>query len=66
MHTFCQRPIADLAGGHGQYREPSEALARYLDDPYADPNITREPLTDEVEVVVIGRSEGKMAGLELR
>jgi len=66
MHTFCQRPIADLAGGHGQYREPSEALARYLDDPYADPNFIREPLTDEVKVVVIGRGEGKMAGLELR
>src|SRR5882757_5313165 len=46
------------ADGNEQYREPRGALARYLDDPYADPNFTREPLTDEVEVVVIGGGFG--------
>ena len=46
------------ADGNEQYREPRGALARYLDDPYADPNFTRDPLTDEVEVVVIGGGFG--------
>ena len=43
------------------------AFAHYLDDPYVEPGFTREPLTDEVEVVVIGGGfGGLLAGARLR
>ena len=38
-----------------------------MDDPYVDPGFTREPLTDDVEVVIIGGGfGGLMAGARLR
>ncbi|HWE98251.1 MAG TPA: NAD(P)/FAD-dependent oxidoreductase [Caulobacteraceae bacterium] len=54
--------------GEAQYVELSGAFARYAeDDPYADPGFTRPPLTDEIEVAVIGGGfSGLLAGARLR
>ena len=52
--------------GNEQYVEVSGRFARLTDDPYVE-RITREPLTDEVEVVVIGGGfGGLLAGARLR
>jgi cyclohexanone monooxygenase len=43
------------ADGENQYVELAGRFARYAEaDPYADPNFSRPPLTDEVDVVIIG------------
>ena len=53
--------------GNDQYREVEGALAHFVDDPYVAPGFTREPLADEVEVVVIGGGfGGLLAGARLR
>src|ERR1700678_4412838 len=54
--------------GEKQYVELSGAFARYAeDDPYADPDFTRPPLADEIEVAVIGGGfSGLLAGARLR
>ncbi len=53
--------------GNEQYREIAGEFAHYLDDPYVEPGFTRAPLTDEVEVVVIGGGfGGLLAGARLR
>ena len=44
--------------GNQQYVEMTGRFAHYLEDPYVEPGFTREPLTDEVEVVVIGGGFG--------
>jgi cation diffusion facilitator CzcD-associated flavoprotein CzcO len=46
--------------GSAQYRDVAGEFGFYADDPHADPHFTREPLHDEVEVVVIG---GGLGGL---
>ena len=52
--------------GNEQYVEIKGQFAHYLEDPYVAP-ITRAPLTDEVEVVVIGGGfGGLLAGARLR
>ncbi len=49
-----------------QYVEIAGQFSHYLEDPYVEP-IVREPLTDEVEVVVIGGGfGGLLAGARLR
>ncbi len=53
--------------GNEQYLEVAGAFAHYVEDPYVEPGFTREPLTDEVEVVVIGGGfGGLLAGARLR
>ncbi len=53
--------------GNAQYVEVEGKFAHYLDDPYVEPGFTRAPLTDEVEVVVIGGGfGGLLAGARLR
>jgi cyclohexanone monooxygenase len=60
------------ADGIAQFREMSGELAHFKDDPYVEQGFTRAPLTDEVEVVVIGGGFGglmtaarlKAAGVE--
>jgi cyclohexanone monooxygenase len=53
--------------GNDQYREVKGALAHFVDDPYVEPGFTRQPLTDEVGVVVIGGGfGGLLAGARLR
>jgi len=53
--------------GNEQYVEVAGDFARYLDDPYVAPGFTRDALTDEVDVVVIGGGfGGLLAGARLR
>jgi cyclohexanone monooxygenase len=55
------------ADGNNQYQKIAGEFARYLDDPYVAPGFSRAPLTDEVEVVVIGGGfGGLLAGARLR
>jgi len=55
------------ADGNEQYVEVKGAFAHYLDDPYVEPGFTRAPLTDEVEVAIIGGGfGGLLAGARLR
>ena len=50
-----------------QYIEVTGDFANYIDDPYIDEKIEREPLTDRVDVVVIGGGfGGLLAGARLR
>src|ERR1044072_6005209 len=52
--------------GNDQYIEVAGEFAHYVDDPYIEP-VEREPLTDEVDVVVIGGGfGGLLAGARLR
>jgi cyclohexanone monooxygenase len=44
--------------GSEQYVEIAGEFAHYLDDPYVEPGFDRAPLTDEVEVVVVGGGFG--------
>ncbi len=54
------------ADGNDQYVEVAGEFAHYVEDPYVEP-FTREPLFDEVEVVVIGGGfGGLLAGARLR
>jgi cyclohexanone monooxygenase len=48
------------ADANEQYVEIKGEFAHYLEDPYVQPGFTRAPLTDEVEVVVIGGGFGGM------
>ena len=55
------------ADGNDQYREVKGAFARFVEDPYVDPGLAREPLHDELEVAVIGGGfGGLLAGARLR
>lgn len=53
--------------GNDQYVEIKGPYAHFLEDPYVEPGSTREPLTDEVEVALIGGGfGGLLAGARLR
>lgn len=53
--------------GAAQYIESTGDFGYYVDDPYADPVHTREPLTDAVDVLVVGAGFGGLvAGARLR
>src|SRR5487761_65312 len=55
------------ADGNEQYREIKGEFAHYLDDPYVPQGFSRAPLTDEVDVVVVGGGfGGLLAGARLR
>ena len=50
-----------------QYVEMTGAFAHYLEDPYVDEKTARKPVTDEVDVVLIGGGFGGLqAGARLR
>jgi cation diffusion facilitator CzcD-associated flavoprotein CzcO len=52
--------------GNEQYREITGQFAHYLDDPYVEP-ISRDPLFDDVDVVVVGGGfGGLLAGARLK
>src|SRR2546422_8027976 len=55
------------ADGNEQYVEVRGDFSRYVDDPYVDPGFARDPLTDEVAVLVIGGGfGGLLAAARLR
>jgi cyclohexanone monooxygenase len=50
-----------------QYIEVKGDFSRYVDDPYVEAGFTREPLTEEVDVLIIGGGfGGLLAGARLR
>jgi cation diffusion facilitator CzcD-associated flavoprotein CzcO len=53
--------------GNEQYVEVKGDFRHYVNDPYVEPGFTREPLADEVEILVIGGGfGGLMAAARLR
>ncbi|MEI6545569.1 MAG: NAD(P)-binding protein, partial [Burkholderiales bacterium] len=44
--------------GNDQYVEVTGEYAHFLDDPYVDPMLTREPIVRDVEVLVVGGGFG--------
>jgi cation diffusion facilitator CzcD-associated flavoprotein CzcO len=55
------------ADGNAQYREIRDGFAHYLDDPYVASEFSRAPLTDHVQVAVIGGGfGGLLAAARLR
>src|SRR5712692_4149267 len=53
--------------GNEKYVEVKGDFSRYVDDPYVDPGFSRAPLTDTVEVLIIGGGfGGLLAGARLR
>src|ERR1700727_3700856 len=44
--------------GISQYVEVRGAFRRFGDDPWADPDFTRDPITDSVDVAVVGAGFG--------
>ncbi len=53
--------------GASQYQEVTGDFSKYVDDPYIEDEIAREPLTDEVEVIIVGGGfGGLLAGARLR
>jgi cation diffusion facilitator CzcD-associated flavoprotein CzcO len=53
--------------GIAQYVETAGAFARFAEDPWVDGTFTREPLTDEVDVAIVGAGfGGLLTGARLR
>ena len=53
--------------GFGQYQHATEELAHFMEDPFVDPGFARAPLTDRVEVLIVGGGfGGLLAGARLR
>jgi cation diffusion facilitator CzcD-associated flavoprotein CzcO len=53
--------------GNDQYTEVTAEFSRYVDDPYVEKTLQREPLNDEVEMVIIGGGfGGLLMGARLR
>lgn len=53
--------------GNDQYLEVKAEFSNYVEDPYVEPGFTREPLTDDVEVAIIGAGfGGLLAGARMR
>ena len=48
------------AEGNDQYRDFSGAYADFDRDPYADPDLTRDPVDEDVDVVIVGAGFGGM------
>ncbi|MEM7216871.1 MAG: NAD(P)/FAD-dependent oxidoreductase [Pseudomonadota bacterium] len=48
------------ADGNDQYVEVRGDFSRYVDDPYVEPGFEREPIEEEVEVVIVGGGFGGM------
>ena len=46
------------ADGNNQYFEVTGDFSHYVDDPYIDTPLQREPLFDEVDVIVVGGGFG--------
>ncbi len=44
--------------GNAQYIEVTADFSRYVDDPYVEPGFTRDPLTDECDMTIVGAGFG--------
>ncbi len=54
-------------GGENQYTEVTGDFSKYVDDPYIEKALVREPINDEVKVLIIGGGfGGLLAGARLR
>ena len=67
-HRYAEERARRLrADGIGQYVEIAGRFAAFGEDPWAEPGFTREPLTDEVDVAIIGAGfGGLLTGARLR
>jgi cyclohexanone monooxygenase len=55
------------AEGNDQYVEVTGKFAHFVDDPYVEPGFARDPLTDEIDIVIIGGGfGGLLAGARFR
>ena len=62
-----QRDRRRRADANEQYLQVEGEFGHFVDDPYVEPGYTREPLTDEVDVALIGGGFGGLvAGARLR
>ena len=63
-----ERDKRQRSEGEGQYFETKGDFAHFAeDDPYADPDFTRDPIEDTIDVAVIGAGfSGMMAGARLK
>jgi NADPH-dependent 2,4-dienoyl-CoA reductase/sulfur reductase-like enzyme len=53
--------------GIAQYVEIAGEFARFAEDPWVDGKFTREPLTDEIDVAIVGAGfGGLLTGARLR
>jgi cation diffusion facilitator CzcD-associated flavoprotein CzcO len=53
--------------GNDQYVEVRGDFSRYVDDPYVEPGFTREPVSEDVDVLIIGGGfGGLLAGARMR
>ena len=48
------------ADGNDQYQEVTGEFAYFVEDPYVEQKIDREPIEEEVEVVIVGGGFGGM------
>ena len=46
------------ADGNDQYFEVTGDFSHYVDDPYSDAPLAREPLSDDVDMIVVGVETG--------
>jgi cyclohexanone monooxygenase len=64
---LAERDKRARAEGMDQYIQLKGGFAHLADDPYVEPGFTRAPLTDEVDIVIVGGGfGGLMAGARLR
>lgn len=55
------------ADGNDQYQAVVGDFTRYVDDPYVEESLTRDPLTDTVDVIIVGGGfGGLLVGARLR
>jgi cyclohexanone monooxygenase len=55
------------ADANTQWTDTEGRFRHFIDDPYVDPGFSRDPLTDEVEVIIVGGGySGMMTGVQLR
>ena len=53
--------------GNAQYVEVKAEFSRYMDDPFVSPGFIRHPVTDDVEVAIVGAGfGGLLLGARLR
>ncbi|HEY2050154.1 MAG TPA: NAD(P)/FAD-dependent oxidoreductase [Caulobacteraceae bacterium] len=64
---LAERDKRVRADGIGQYVEVKAEFSHYVDDPYVEPDFTREPVFDHVDFVIIGGGfGGLLMGARLR